>query len=290
MTLLPFAPGDVFVPATVLEPEARYPTGMGRILQLAADGSARASVDTGRRGLISGLGLGPDGVLWVLDAQARGLDRFAPDGRRLPTPHAMTDMPFGSVLFPADGTILLAEHLCGATGPFAGGGRVYRFDADGRPLAVYATETNGGVSGFLGVTHMALSADGQTLFHVSETGSHIYAHDLIADRRLGAIHTREDPPGFLFGLAALPCGGIVVATGGGARRLSTHGEVSELPLPPGRGWANLVVRAAGFGGGLWACDFFAGRLVALDLSTGAVLADRALGLEKALTSVAEVPA
>ncbi len=291
-SFLPFASGDLFVPAPRLDPAARYPTGIGRIRQLAADGSLKAEVETGRSGLISCLVLSPAGVLHALDPQARAIDRFAADGH----PLAPLDLggAYGSMLFDADGNsgdtggALLGEHLCGPEGPFAGAGRLVRLGPDGTIARCYATETNGGVSGFLGVTHIARAADGATLYHLSETGPHIYGHDLAADRRLGPIYTKADPPPMLFGLALLPDGRLAVATGSAVRLLWPDGaRLGDVALPEGRGWANLVVRPGG--AGLWALDFFGGRMAELSLPGLDLVRVLDLGNPNGMTSVAEVP-
>jgi hypothetical protein len=283
----PFAPGDIFVPAPRLDPAARYPTGAGAVRQYDRDFVRKADVETRRTGLISGLGIGPDGALRVLDPQARGLDLFAADGNRLPEP-LRPDAGFGSILFEAGGTCLMGEHLCGGPGPFEGQGRVMRFAADGALLATFDTETNGGIGGFLGVTHMALSADGRTLYHVSETGPSVYAHDLVENRRLGAIYTRTDPPALVFGLAMLPDGRLAVALGSMLRLLGQDGTViGDVELPVGRGWANVVVRPGGEA--LFVLDFFAGRVVELALPGFRLLRLVDLGNPQGMTSLVEVP-
>lgn len=283
-----FRPGDIFISSTVLDGTSQYPTGKGRIRQMSADLEVRAEVETGRVGLISGLGLAADGTLWVMDAQARGgIDRYDPDGRQLPP----LDIPvrgYGSVLFCRDGTTLIADHLCGKDGPFAGTGDVYRLDGSGKIVAVYDTETNGGVSGFLGTTHMALSPDEARLYHVSETGAVLYAHDLVANKRLGVVYTRTDPPPMLFGMAVLKGGDIVIATGGGLRRLLPDGKVlGDWNMGGGRGWS--VVKPRPGGRALWALDFFGGTLAEVDAASGAVIRAMDMGLPKALAAVAEVP-
>jgi hypothetical protein len=287
-SLKPFAQGDIFIAATALHAGARYPTGASGVLQLDVDWRPKALARTGRVGLASGLVLGPERALWVFDPQARSVDRFAPDGRLIDPP-ALPARPFGSAVRTRDGGLILGEHLCGPPGPFAGEGKAVRIDADGRVTATYDTQVNGGVGGFLGVTHIALSSDEATLFHVSETGPHVYAHDLAADRRLGPVHTRADPPAMLFGLAALPGGDLVVATGGGVRRIGPAGGVRrDYALPTGRGWANIVPRPDART--VWALDFILGRVAELDPATGAIGRVAELGLAQSLASLVEIPA
>jgi sugar lactone lactonase YvrE len=287
-SLAPFQPGDVFVSATRQIPDSRYPTGHGRVWQLDSALNLKAEAETGRVGLVSGMGLSPDRVLFVTDAQARGLDLFGADGLHRANFADYTPLAFGSVVFTKDGGWLLAEHLCGKEGPFQGDGKVHRFDREGKKVAVYDTVFNGGVGGFLGVTHMALSTDERTLYHVSETGAHVYAHDLAANKPLGAFYTRDDQPPMVFGICPAPDGGLVLACGSEIRRLGADGKVAHrYDMGGGRGWAVVVARPDGKR--VWAADFYGGTLVSMDIMSGTKDLVKDLGLAKSLAGIAEVP-
>lgn len=288
--LEPFAPGDKFVTASLLDESARFPTGQGRIRQYGADWQLKAELETGHTGLISALVLDPAGWLHALDPQARAITTVAGDGKVVEQFRLRPNRAYGSMIALGGGEYLLGEHMVGAIPGFSGEGKVYRVGLDGTMLATYDTETNGGMGGFLGVTHMALSPDGQTLYHTSETGPQVYTHDLAADRRLGPIYTRQDPPPLVFGLAMLADGELILACGSELRRIDvTNGTAQSVPLPAGRGWAVPVVRG-GSGEQLWALDFFGGRVACIDAVSGAVLEMQDLGLAKCLTGIAEVPA
>ena len=292
--LQPFAAGDRFVTASQLDESARFPTGQGRIVQFDAQWRQRGAHETGRTGLISALVLDPAGALHALDPQARAITSIGPDGRLASHFARLPERAYGSMIALPGGEYLLGEHMVGAVPGFSGEGKVYRVTAEGTELAAYDTETNGGVGGFLGVTHMALSPDGQTLYHTSETGAHVYAHDLVANRRLGAVYSRTDPPPFVFGLALLGNGLLALACGTELRLVNPQtGEAHPVALPEGRGWAVAINRgeSAGPGGGqLWLLDFFGGRVAAIDAETGAVAELKELGLAKCLTGIAEIPA
>lgn len=279
-----FEPGDIFVTATVLDEGARFPTGKGRVRHYDRHWTLKGEHDTGRTGLISALCLDATGTLHMMDPQARAVDHIGPV--KMPD---LAPRGYGSMVPLANGSYILGEHLVGDVPGFAGDGRTYRVDASGAVLETWDTETNGGMGGFLGVTHMALSADQNTLYHVSETGAHIYAHDLVKDQRLGPIYTRADPPPMVFGLACLPVGDLIVALGSGARRLSPSGQIRrDYALPEGRGWSVIVLRADG--ASFWALDFFAGKVAMIETESGALLFEKDLGLPKALAGLAEVPA
>jgi sugar lactone lactonase YvrE len=289
--LAPFAPGDIFVTASTLDESARFPTGLGKVLQFDAAWQPKASVETGHTGLISALAIDLAGNLHALDPQARRITSIGPDGARIDTFAELPERAYGSMIVLPDGNFLIGEHMVGAIPGFSGDGKVYRVAANGTVLATYDTETNGGMGGFLGVTHMALSADGQTLYHTSETGAQVYAHDLAADRRLGAIYTRQDPPPLVFGLAMLANGSLLLACGSELRRIDpASGAAQSVPMPEGRGWAVPIVRKNSTGEQVWALDFFGGRVGCIAAETGVMLDLQELGLGKCLTGIAEVPA
>ena len=289
--LQPFARGDIFVTASTLDESARFPTGLGKVLQFDAAWQSKGSCETGHTGLISALAIDRTGILHALDPQARRITSIGPDGAPVHAFGKLSERAFGSMIVLANGDFLFGEHMVGQIPGFSGDGKVYRVTADGAVLATYNTETNGGMGGFLGVTHMALSADGQTLFHTSETGPHVYAHDLASDRRLGAVYSRQDPPPMVFGLAMLNSGELMLACGSEMRRVNpATGSAQTLAMPEGRGWAVPIVRGeAGSSGNerLWALDFFGGRAATIDAESGAVEELRELGLAKCLTGIAE---
>ena len=286
--LQPFAPGDIFVTASALDDGARFPTGHGKILQFAADWTPRGVFETRKTGLIASLTLDRAGNLHALDPQARTITTLGRDGQPKPMFGELPRRAYGSMIVAGADDYLIGEHMVGRIPGFSGDGRVYRVDRSGAVRATYDTQTNGGMGGFLGVTHMALSADGNTLFHTSETGAQVYAHDLIADNRLGAVYTRTDPPPLVFGLTLLPDGQLLVACGGEFRRIDVaRGTATRFALPAGRGWAVPIQRPGG--AEVWALDFFSGKVARLAVADGTVLETRELGLAKCLTGLAEVP-
>lgn len=292
--LQPFAPGDIFVTGSTLDPSARFPTGLGHVLQFDAAWHPGGRFETGHTGLISALALDRSGTLHALDPQARKITSIGVDGAPVATFAKLPERAYGSMLVLDEGDFLIGEHMVGAIPGFSGDGKVYRVAADGTVLATYDTETNGGMGGFLGVTHMALSADGRTLFHTSETGARVYAHDLVSDRRLGAIYTRQDPPPLVFGLTMLGDGQLLLACGSELRRIDpATGTAAPVALPEGRGWAVPIASSgAGSSGSerLRVLDFFGGRVATIDAASGAVAELRELGLAKCLTGLAQVPA
>ncbi len=292
--LKPFSPGDIFVTASTLDDSARFPTGLGKVLQFDRQWEAKGICETGHTGLISALAVDLIGNLHALDPQARKISSFGPDGASIAVFSKLPERAYGSMIVLPDGDFLIGEHMIGAIPGFSGDGKVYRVTADGAVLAAYDTETNGGMGGFLGVTHMALSPDGQTLYHTSETGAQVYAHDLVSNRRLGAVYTRQDPPPLVFGLAMLHDGHLMLACGGELRRIDpASGSALSVPMPEGRGWAVTTARssaAASSSEQLWVLDFFGGKVASIDAVSGVIDELHELGLSKCLTGIAELTA
>ena len=299
-----FAPGDVLVGATRLDNPADDHAGQGRILQYDAELRLKATClvpDTTH--VIAGLAFDPRGALWAFDFQAHKVLCFDAQGRRTPVPD-LGPRSYSNILFCRDGSMLLGEHLVGsesrmplgtefrrdpATGRF-GDGHVFRFDADGRQLAEYATETHGGMGGFLGATMTALSADERILYYVSETGPRLMRYDLVADRQLpDLVHLGDDPRQMFFDLAFLADGRLVVLRGGSFEILDSEGgeTLDSHPLP-GFGWATLCPCADG--DGVLATNFFTGDLLRYSLGERRVVAQASVGdAKRSLAGIAEVP-
>ncbi|MFO1426153.1 MAG: hypothetical protein U1F11_04100 [Steroidobacteraceae bacterium] len=168
-TLEPFAPGDVFVGATLLNDPNDDHAGRGRIIQYGADLKEKGVLWLGETGhLVGGLKFAPDGVLWAFDSHDFVVLNIHADGRVVRRREFGT-RAYSHVNFARDGALLLGEHLVGASIrpeiqarmhtklPFMpgtqrfGDGHVWKFRNDGTLLREYATATHGGMGGFLGV-------------------------------------------------------------------------------------------------------------------------------------------
>jgi hypothetical protein len=299
--LLPFAEGDVFAGATLLNDANDDHAGRGRILQYDAQLQPRAEVlldDTTH--LVGGLAFDAEGTLWGFDQQEWLVFRFGRDGRRLPNVD-LGARPFSHVHFLADGSLLLGEHLVGSEVRFPlktrfkplpgrnefGTGHAFRFARDGRLLHEYATATQGGMGGFLGLTMSALSPDQATLYYVSETGPRLMRYDLAHDRQLPdllsfPVESRQ----MFFDLKFDADGRLWVLRGKSLDRIDDDsGELRQsLPLE-GFGWALVAPmrdRAHALLG-----NFFTGAIVKLRLADGQVVASASTGVEKSLAGLAE---
>jgi hypothetical protein len=280
------APGDLWVAATLVTDKVLR-LGLSRLWLLSAELEVKAEIPTGAFGMVSGLAVQPgSGVLWAFDPTARRVTRIGADGAMLPDIALAPGRGLGSGVFMANGDLLCGEHLSGDFPPFQGDGRLYRFDAQGRFIRKYGPEINGGMAGFLGLTHITLMKDGRTLAYVSETGSTVYRYDIAEARQLAPLYVRTDLPGMVFGIAGLPDDDVLVMCGNEMRRIAPDGAVQRTyKLPDGRGWS--FVRVTKDGRKAWCGDFFAATLARIDLASGEAEIQRRFDLPFGLTCVAE---
>ena len=170
-----------------------------------------------------------------------------------------------------------------------GDGHVFEYTANGELVAEHATDTHGGMGGFLGVTHSALAPDGNTLVYASETGKRIMRFDLKESRQLPDVLTlpEEERRAMCFAVGYTNDGALLHLRGSAVEFLSESGErVSELPLP-GFGWATMCVSADGRH--VLAGNFFTGECARVNLETGAITASANVGVERSLAGITEFP-
>lgn len=310
-TIQPFAEGDVFVGATLLNNPDDDHAGDGRIIQYDADLKEKGVLWTeGTTHLVGGLKFGPDGNLWAFDSVAYKVLRISPEGEQLPD-IKFADRAFSSVNFMPDGTVVFGEHLVGkeirlppdrplgTTLPFMpgtdrfGDGHVFRFTMDGELLKEYATETHGGMPGFLGCTTATLAPDGKTLVYCSELGTNLYRYDLEADRQLPNLITYPPDSGNMTMTPAyLPDGTLLYVTahfrkGFFLQTLDENGEATRTYDMPGPGWAALgtsIEANTAFVG-----NFFTGAFMKFDLDGGEAIATGETGVQRSLAGIAQYP-
>ncbi len=302
-TLKPFSPGDVFVGATLLNDAEDDHAGRGRIIQYDANLKEKGVlwIDDSTH-LVSGLNFDPSGVLWAFDSNAHLVIRVDSDGRRLPHKH-FAARSFSNVNFGPQGQVYLAEHMVGSEirlplqtvlkrmpgSDRMGDGHVFEYSADGEFVAEHATETHGGMGGFLGVTHSTLAPDGKTLVYASETGKRIMRFDLEASRQGEDVLNlpEEDRRAMCFAVGYDGNGALLHMCGNAIDVLSEQGEqLRQVPLP-GFGWATMCVSADGQH--VLAGNFFTGECTRVNLHTGAVTASANVGVERSLAGIAEFP-
>lgn len=280
--LQPFAAGDVFVGATQLNNPDDDHAGRGRILQYDAELNLKGVLWVeGTTHLVYGLTFAPDGTLWAFDPWAWVAVRVTPDGQQLPN-RQFAQRAFSMVHFAQDGTLLFTESLEGDNQPVPlttrhpvlpgettklGDGGIYRFDAEGKLLNVYDPEVHGGMSGSMAITHSVMSADGNSIIYVSETGSRLMRYDLAAGRQLPDISSHPDGESQMyFDLASVTGERLLICMGNRLDLLTESGdELRTYPLE-GFGWSvismSLDERYAYVG------NWFTGQLGKFDLEDG----------------------
>jgi outer membrane protein assembly factor BamB len=306
-TIKAFALGDIFAGATLLNDPNDDHAGPGRIIQFDGDLKEKGVLWTeGTTHLVGGLKFGPDGNLWAFDSNAHCVLRIAPDGRQLPRID-FAERSFSNCNFAPDGTVLMGEHLVGSESRFPlgttlshvpgtevfGYGHVHRFTLDGKEVAEYATETTGGMTGFLGVTTSSLAADGKTLVYSSETGPKVFQYDVEADKQLPDLvsFTPESrqmvlvathrPDGTLLMIKAVSRTEFVMV------KLDAEGkELSTYELP-GPGWA--IVSPSLDDEIVLLGNFFTGTVAKYDLNDGKVVAQTEVGVQRSLAGIAQYP-
>jgi sugar lactone lactonase YvrE len=305
-TLKPFAKGDLFVSATLLNDETDDHKGRGRILQYGADLAPKGQIwlsDTTH--LVGGLKFDANGVLWAFDSHSFVVLNIHPDGRVVKRDFG--HRAFSHVNFLKDGSLLFGEHVVGGTIkpeiaarmktalPFMpgtdrfGDGHVWKFTPDGKLLKEYATAVHGGMGGFLGVTMSAVSPDESTLVYCSETGPRLMRYDLANDRQLPDLQSftppfPPGPPPMFFGMAYGRDGTLYVLRSG-IQIVNEQGETTRhIPLE-GFGWALITLMADGRHA--LVASFFTGEVAKMDLGTGAKTGSIQTGAAKAVAGVAE---
>lgn len=287
-TLQPFAAGDVFIGATVLNNPDDDHAGRGRILQFDADLNLKGVLWTeGTTHLVGGINFAPDGTLWAFDSFAWAVVRVSSEGAQLPV-KKFADRPFGSVQFLDDGQFALVEYLKGSAQPenlttrypylpddpeSVGHGEVHVFDANEKLVRTFAPDVHGGVSGSMGATHTTMGSDGHTLIYTSETGPRLMQYDLKAAQQLPDLMTlppsQGGPPAMMFDVERMG-DKLVLPLGTKLTVMTESAEVvMEVPLP-GFGWA--LVSPGHDHTYAYAANWFTGEVVKVSLKDGEVLA------------------
>ncbi len=308
-TIKPFAPGDIIAGCTVLNDPKDDHAGDGRIIQYDSALNEKGVLWTeGTTHLVGGLQFGPDGKLWAFDSNAHRVLHISKEGRQLPEVK-FAERSFSNCAFAPDGTVLLGEHLVGNTiklppeRPLGttlakmpgsdrfGDGHVFRFTLAGKLLQEYATATNGGMAGFLGVTTSSLAPDGKTLVYSSETGRHLYRYDVEAGRQLPdllsfapdsqqmVLVARHRPDGTLLMIKAS------FRTGFAMQHITAEGEELRTWDLPGPGWA--IVSPSIEEGIVLLGNFFTGIIAKFRLEDGQILAQVDTGVKRSLAGIAQ---
>ena len=302
-TMRPFAAGDVFVAATVMNNPTDDHAGAGRILQYDADLHYKGELWLqGTTHKVGGLTFGPGKTLWAMAQLTPAVVEIAPNGRQKPL-HHWSDRKFSSVTFAPDGGYYFGEHMIGTqTGHPAittkfkllagrdviGDGHIFRFNPQRKLVKEYATAAHGGIFGFLGVTSTVLADHGSRMIYVSETGNVVKQFDLEHDKQLPDLATFNKDPAMPMVLVmnAMPNGQLLISNGGGFVVMdSQSGQILRNYPIDGNGWA--AVNASADSQSVYVGNFWSGDVVKVRLSDGVVTARANVGEKKSLSGIAQ---
>ncbi len=310
-TMQPFAAGDIFAGATLLNNKEDDHAGDGRIIQYDRNLREKGVLWTqGTTHLIGGLAFAPDRTLWAFDSNSFTVIRVSPDGKQLPRIR-FADRAFSNINFAKDGTIYLGEHLVGNTirtrpgtqlgtklpkvpgTDLFGYGHLYQFTREGKLLKEFKTPVHGGMPAFLGLTGAALRADGKTILYVSELSDSVRCYDLVNDKPLPHLVTYAPDSGNMAMTIMYARDGRLLHIRANFRQgffleqLSEKGEVIRSYPLPGPGWA--AVGQSEEPDTALIGNFFTGTVARFSLATGQILAQAETGVQRSLAGVAQYP-
>ncbi|MCP4277151.1 MAG: hypothetical protein GY886_10890 [Gammaproteobacteria bacterium] len=302
-TATPFAQGDIFVAATVMDDPDDDHAGTGRILQYDADLNLKGTLWVeGTRHKIGGLTFDSDGVLWGFAQLTPAILQFAPDAKQLPV-SKWSDRSFSSVAFAPDGNLYFGEHLAGTStsaGPnlttsfrllpgrdVVGDGWVFKYSRAGKELEHYATDYHPAPP-FLAITSIVLSADGKRLIYISENGNRIMQYDLENDKQLPdlAVLAKDSGVPMVLVMVAFPDGRLLISTNLGFIIVDPDsGEVLDQRELGGMGWAAIAPSIDNEH--VIVGNFFNGNIIKYRLSDGEVVAQNSINEKFSLSGVAQ---
>lgn len=302
-TMKPFAAGDIFLGCTYLmNVPGDDHAGEGRILQFDRHMVPKGTLYTeGTTHLIVNLRFGPDGVLWGFDPFAHAVVRVGPDGRQLPAVD-FGDRGWGSVCFPADGSLYLCEYLKGDR-PYKGGdmrtlsgtnvvgyGRIARFDATGHKLTEFDNETAQSITGFHGVTHSVLEPGGEFITYITDLGMRVLRFDIRNGRQMPDLVTYPGGPEYkqkwTTGVAYRKDGTLLLLRGSFIDFIDRAGaSVRTVPLDC---YGYAMITASADDRHAFCANIFTGVMSKVDLETGTIVGQIDTGLAKPQRSLAGV--
>lgn len=203
-TLKPFAEGDIFLGCTYLNDPHDDHRGEGRILQFDRNWVMKGTWYTpGTRYLVIGCKIGPDGTLWGFDGHDHIAVRAAPDGSELEPWDS--GRSFGSVNWDKDGNHYFGEYFIGKEiwkGTSAklledgtlGDGRLYKYDAELRPIKSYRCDNAPEPTRFKGVTHSTMHPSGEFITYTTETARRLMRYDIRNERQLTDLASYDGDP------------------------------------------------------------------------------------------------
>ena len=290
-----FSSGDILCAASDIddrEIDLRNHKGPGRVLHFDAGFKLKGELWTGQIGLLVGLAQDPaDGTVYGADPTGRMAFRFDADGvcTRI---EGLPDRPWGTVAFAPDGAAYLGVHSQRGPAPddAYGGAKLMRFDpATGAVLKAFPIETDGGRSGWHGLTSVAFEDGGRVAVYCSEAGRRVLRYDLVDDRQLDDAWVFAEADAFrAYSVAVLPDGRLMIAAGSACLIVADGRIAAQWPAEPPKGWTRVTPSLDGET--VFFNNFLEGVIERRSLETGAVLRRHDIGRKCVLCGVVEFKA
>lgn len=301
----PFADGDIFVAATIMDHPTDDHMGTGRIFQYDEDLQLKGTLYTkGTTHKVGGLAFAPDGTLWAFAQGTPAVVEIGDDGVQKPV-RKFSDRTLSSVTFGDDGSLFFGEHLIGkklSVPPLTtrfnllpgrdviGDGYVFKFNSDAELLEEFPTDTHGGVAGIHGATSTVLADNGTRMIYISETGNRVMQYDLANRKQLPDLKVFDEHEEIFMVLTMMPMvdGSLLLSTGNGMVTLDQHtGEIIKYYDMDSSGWAACAPTADGKN--IIVGNFFSGQVVLVSVETGEVVQSAYIGQNNSLSGVAQYP-
>ena len=297
--------GDILVAATIMDNPTDDHGGTGRIIQYDKNLQPKGELYlNGTHHKVGGMTFAPDKTLWAFSQLTPAVVEIAPMGVQKPL-RKFSDRMYSSVTFGKDGSLYFGEHMMGTvTGhpsvttkfrllpgrDVIGDGHVFRHSPDGKLLHEYATQSNGGMFGFLAVTSTVLTDNDTRMIFVSETGKRVMQYDLKADKQLPDLASFENSPDvpMVLVMNPMPDGRLLISTGKGFLVMDAKTGAVQRNYPlEGMGWA--AVNASADGQYAVIGNFFTGEIVKVRLADATIVARNNVGQKESLSGIAEFP-
>lgn len=289
-----FAPGDLLLAAADVDDSninLRNHKGEGRILHLAHDFSAKGEIRTGIEGLLVGLARRlATGDVYGADPTAKCVIKVTPDGAVTPLP-ALDGQSFGTVAMRSDGEIFLGLHSHRGSAPNdpEGPAKLVNIAPDGTIMDRYNVPTDGGHTGWHGVTSIAFQPGTPNVYTLSEGGRTVFGFNLETRQPTASLIELETiGDDRAFGLARHGDGRYFIAIGHSILVLDGDGTIVDTwPCEGERGWTRVTPGVDP--SILYVSNFLDGLLERRDAATGAVLGRHDIARKCSLCGLVEIP-
>jgi hypothetical protein len=287
-----FAPGDLLLAASDVDDsniDLRNHKGPGRILHVSGDFAPKSMLWTGEPGLLVGLVIDPASKrLYAADPNRKLVFAFDAAGELIGPLSHLPERPYGTVAIAPDGALYLGVHTQRGPAPAdsLGGDKLLRISPDGEVLAHFAVDTDGGHTGWHGLTSLAFQDGGRIALYLSEGGKRVLRYDLEQRQQLEDLLRYPETGRRVYGVGTT-ADAILVAVGDGVLKLSPEGEeLAYWPAEPAKGWTRVTPSLDGQT--FFLNNFLEGIIERRQLCDGAVLARHDIQRKCALCGVAEI--